>query len=631
MLEFIREKRRSKFVILILGVIILVFVFWGMTPQGDGVNNPAVAIVDGVEIPADVYARSFQAQARQIPKELIEAMNLRQEVADMLVNRLLVLTAAKRDGIKVSKQEVQDNILADPTFHDDGAFDFDFYIGLLNSNRIKEEDYEANIRDEIRIQKMTAKVTAGVTVIETEARELFEREERQVALDYVQIEAKDFEASVKATDLDITKYYELNKQAFMRPTEVKAVYAYIDKAELAKTVSVAGEDVKAFYEKNIVRYQKPIEFKASHILVKPDAANSDQVKADEDARTKAEGLLEELKGGADFAAMAKEHSEDTGSGAKGGDLGYFSLGRMVKPFEAAVIELQVGETSELVQTRFGYHIIKLIDRLDDRTTPLEEVREDIEEILKRNEADAEARARMNSLLVVFESTDDMTKLREEAESRGGVVKETELFAEDDTEVELAASARLRDVAFVLNAGVVANSIVESRGKLYIIKVTERVDAHVPTLDKVDVLVKEVFTEERSKELADAAGKEIITELKEGKKLSAIIKARSLKKGKTEYFKGSDGVIPELNVYLSGMNDIFTLTDDAPVYKETVPYNDGVYVFILRDAKEADAAGFVAVREELKRRIFDEKKAELLEGWIGELRANADITYNEEYM
>ena len=635
MLEFIREKRRSKFVILILGIIILVFVFWGMSPQGGGGNNAAVAVVDGVSIPADVYARIYQRRAKQIPREFLEAMNLRQEVADTLVNRVLILKAARRDGIKVSKQEVQDSILGDPTFYRDGAFNFDYYISLLNRNRIKEEDYEGNIKEEITIQKMTAKVTAGITVIETEARKLFEREGREVSLDYAKLEAKNFKASVKATDEDVKKYYEDNKQTFMRPTEIKAVYAYIDKAELAKGVKVSKEEVHALYEKNISRYKKPIEFKARHILVKPDASKdaspSDVVKAKDAARAKAEGLLKELAGGADFAAMAKLHSEDKGSGAKGGDLGYFSLGRMVKPFEAAVIKLKVGETSDLVETRFGFHIIRLDDRLDDRTVPVEEVYEDIEDKLKRDEAGKEARARMVSLLAVFESTDSVDKLREEAESRSAVVKVTELFAEDDIEVELASNERLRDKTFVLNAGAVAKVIIESQGKLYIIKALDRIDAHVPTLDKVKGLVKEIFIEERSRELADAKAKEIIEELKQGKKLKAVVKAQGLKSGKTEYFKSTGGAIPELNVYLSESSAVFTLTEDAPVYEETVPYNEGVYVFALRNAKEADAADFEAVRDELKARIFNEKKAEVVGDWIEELRAVADITYNQDYM
>ncbi|MCK4846171.1 MAG: SurA N-terminal domain-containing protein [Deltaproteobacteria bacterium] len=637
MLAFIREKKRSKFVILILGVIILVFVFWGMSPQGGAINNASVATVDGTPIPLETYSRIYQERAKQIPKEFLENMNLRQDVADMLINRVLIANAARKDGVKVSKGEVQDGILADPTFHNDGKFDFDFYISLLNRNRIKEEDYEASIKEEILIQKMTNKMASTITVIETEARKLFEREGREVSLNYAELKSKSFEASVKPTDEDLEKYYEENKSTFMRPTEIKALYVYLDKKELAKSVSVLEEEIQARYEKNISRYTKPVEFKASHILIKPSASDGaspeELVKAKDAAREKAAGLLKELKGGANFEALAKKHSEDKGSGANGGDLGYFGLGRMVKPFETAVVNLNIGETSELVETRFGFHIIRLDDKLDDRTTPLKEVREDIEDVLKRNEADEEARARMASLFAVLESTDvdSIEALRAQAKSSGAVVKLTELFAEDDTEVELASNQRLSDEAFVLNAGAIANSIVDSRGKLYIIKVLERVDAHVPAFDKVKGLIKEVFIEARSRELADAAGKEIIKELKEGKSFKGIVKKRSLKSGKTEFFKSGDGSIPKLNVYVSEGSEIFTLTTEAPVYEETVPYADGVYVFVLRSSKEADNAGFTAVRDKLKGRIFNEKKQELIGDWIEGLREVADITYNEDYM
>jgi peptidyl-prolyl cis-trans isomerase D len=641
MLEVFRSRRNSYFVIIIFAIIILGFVFFGVTPsskQNVDEASQVVATVNGSAITSGEYTNIYRRQLDyyknifkdRLDDELLATLNLREKAMESLIERRLVFQEAKNRRLKASKEEVQARIRQYPVFKKDGAFDEATYFAILQQNHLKPTEFEESISTEIIIGKMQQDVVAKVDISNDEAREAFVKENKQIKLEYVKIAPKSFEGKVKISEETARAFLKDNGALFMAPTKIKVFYAYVDKNQFAAKAKVSEDELKAFYEKRKFTYTTPKEVRASHILIGLDKNIKDKVKAKADARKRTEKVLAELRGGAAFAGLAAKYSIDKTSARMGGDLDYFSRGTMVTAFENAAFSLKKGGVSDVVETNFGFHIIKVTGIKGGTTRSFKDARAEIKTNITRRRAEEMARARMVELHKTFKTEGaTIETIKKAAQERALKTSQTAFFTESDVKVELVKQDKLRNTAFALPASGVSGIIYMPKG-FYILKVVERVDSHVSSYEDVATRISKTLIREESLAMASKKAIELRAVAASGKNFKRLMRKAGFKTASTDYFSSLSGFISGIGIFVGDRMDLFEM-EKGDVYKDAIEHGRSFYVLKTTGVKAADMSSFEPGRLELRRRLLEKKKQDTYEAWMEELRSKAEITINEELL
>jgi len=367
MLHVVRRNKNSVLIWAILGVVVFVFVFWGVEAVVTGPAVTAVATVGDTAIePLEVQraernlVQAYRnAYKDQLTPEVRKSLNLRQQALEGLIDRAVLAEQASELGIRIGDNELRDVILGNPNFQRDGRFDKDLYVRALRYSRLTPAEYEESRRGDLAIQRLEQLVEDGVMVGANEVRDAVIAQLETRTFRFVKLPTSEFEAGVDVDDEEaLVATYEKLQSKYTRPEMVRAAMLVFAPEDFADQVEVTDEEIAAFYEENKEgRFTHPHEVSARHILIKVDAGADEETKAA--ARARITEIQEKLAAGEDFAALATEFSEDTGSAAKGGELGFFSKGRMVPEFEEAAFRLEPGGTSDVVESPFGFHLIRV--------------------------------------------------------------------------------------------------------------------------------------------------------------------------------------------------------------------------------------------------------------------------------
>lgn len=414
-------RNNKKIVQVFLALITLPFALWGVDSYvrdaGVGAN---VAVVGESKITVQQFQEAWRDQmdrARQqlgpnFRQEMFDTPEMRLAVANSLVEQRLLLLEAGKSHLSVGNAFLADIIASMPSLQVDGKFSKQRYEAALAAQGMSPEMFEARLRQDLIMQQLVGAVgdTGIVPVALAESMLRIQGEERQVA--EIRLAPEQFSGDVKLAADAAKAFYEANQKQFQTPERVRAEYVVLSLEALLAQVAVSEAEVKAWYESHLDRYRQGEERRASHILITLAAGASD---ADKDkAKVKAEEVLKDVrKNPAKFAELAKQHSQDPGSAANGGDLGFFSRGMMVKPFDDAAFGLKQGELSGLVQSDFGFHIIKVTGIKEAKQKKLDEVRAEIEGELKRQGAQkryAEAAEAFTNM--VYEQSDSLAPVVE---------------------------------------------------------------------------------------------------------------------------------------------------------------------------------------------------------------------------
>ena len=271
-----------------------------------------------------------------------EALLRSQAIAQLVSNELLI-QEAHRLGFEVDEAELRQSIASMPNFQANGQFDKDAYLEILRQNGLKPTDFEELQRRQLLAAKVEDLVSQGAHVSDAEVKERFQFDNERVSLKFVRLPAASFAPQVTLSDQDVQAYYNENQERYREPERVRIQMVEFRPADFAKQVNPTDDEIKEYYDANLAQFQKQEEVHARHILftVKPDASDADKAAA----RKQAEEVLAKAKGGADFAELAKQYSQDS-TAAGGGDLGNFARGVMTPPFEAAAFALEPGQISE---------------------------------------------------------------------------------------------------------------------------------------------------------------------------------------------------------------------------------------------------------------------------------------------
>lgn len=415
MLEFFRTHGKPLQFLLLL-VIIVAFVFVGVEGyirMADSANL-TVAKVGGFEIKQSeldqAHRQAVERMRQQMPGvdvKLFDTPEAKQRVLDDLVRERVLRTAVVKQNLSVSDEQLMRSFATDPQFAQIRTPEGTVSKEFLSMRGLSSAAFAEQLRDDFAMRQVMLGVTgsqiAGTTATNTALDSLLERREVQVQ----RFDAKEYLAKVNPTDADIEAYYKSNTSQFRTTEEARIEYVVLDLNAIKKQITLSEDELQNYYKQNIGRYTSAEERHAAHILIKvnPGASADDKAKA----KAKAEALLAEArKNPAGFGELAKKNSQDEGSAPNGGDLDFFGRGAMVKPFDEAVFAMKAGEISNVVESEFGFHIIKLIEARGGETKPFESVRPQIvEEVSKPKAQEAYAAAAEQFSNLVYEQSDSL--------------------------------------------------------------------------------------------------------------------------------------------------------------------------------------------------------------------------------
>lgn len=386
--------KHKTFAQMVLALVTLPFAFFGVDYyfRSSG-SATAVATVGGSKIEQREYdnlmreqqARMRQALGARYDPAMLDTPAVRYALLDQLVNQRLLENLGSAEHFRVTDGQLRQFIAALPPFQEDGKFSATKYAEVLAGQGMTPLQFEQRVRGELQLSPLQDPIVGGSFAAQAAVRHYLALAEQKREVAVASVEDAPFEKSVAVTSAEIKAYYDKNPGDFQTPEVAKIEYLTLSQDALAAQMKIDPAEVKQAYEANARQYTTAEERQASHILiaVKPDASAADKAAA----KAKATMILAKARAKPeDFAALAKEYSQDPGSSQQGGDLGSFARGSMVKPFEDAVFAAKVGDIVGPVETSFGYHIIKVTGVTPAHVQTLDEVKGRIEADLRRQKA-----------------------------------------------------------------------------------------------------------------------------------------------------------------------------------------------------------------------------------------------------
>jgi len=380
-----RDKAVRAFLIFLLGLVALSMVTYLIPSSGVGAtsgDDAVVAQIGSDKITTQEITRTISrmTQNRQLPPELLSIYA--PQVIQQVINERAMAWKAADLGMKVSADET-DNTIIDSIpaqYVKDGKVDPATLAAVLQQQGTTLADLKESTTREILIGRLEAMIAGGVVVSGQEVEKEFHQRNDKVKIQYVVLAAANFQKETEPTDAEIQSWYDANKQTFQVPDKRSLAVIVLDPAKVGAGIQISDSQLRAAYNDRQADFQTPERVQARHILLKSDASNDAVIKA------KAEALLKQIQGGADFEKLAKEKSEDPGSAVNGGELGWITRGQMVPEFEKATFALKVGETSGLVKTNYGYHIIRVEAHEQAHLQPFDDVKAQLTAELQKQAA-----------------------------------------------------------------------------------------------------------------------------------------------------------------------------------------------------------------------------------------------------
>ena len=413
MFDSVRAHQRILLAVILL-LITPAFVLWGVSGYDRMFSaGDEVAVVGGEPISRQALEQAHRRQldqlrdmaGGQLDTAMFDTPQARQQTLENLITQQALLVQARKERILVPDELVRKSIAETPGLQDaDGRFDYERYRMVLAQQGMSPAGYEAQVRQELALQMLGRSLQSTTIVPTAVVDHLYGVLEERRTIRVRRIDPKDFEAGIEPTDEQIQAYYDANGARYELPEAVDVETVVFDRSSIT-VPEPSADELKAYYEQNRSRFAAPEQRRASHILI---AAEGDD-KARAEARAKAEAILARVKADpASFETIARAESQDPGSAASGGDLGYFARDMMVGPFSDAAFGMKEGEIAGPIESEFGYHIIKLTGVKNAGEKPFDEVRDEIartwreQELARRFNAEAEE---FNNL--VYEQSDSL--------------------------------------------------------------------------------------------------------------------------------------------------------------------------------------------------------------------------------
>jgi len=619
-LHSIREKATGWFAWVIVILISIPFALWGINSYITPDASPAVANVGDYKVTIQEFQNAVQNESKEFKGQVDDAL-IKQIALEKIINNRALINFLTNSGLSISKNQIDSHIRKDANFQLDGQFSEEIYNRFLPSAYSKS-NYRNSIATQLLLGQFSDGINSSAFVSDEEVKRVIQLIKQKRDISYSIVKAENFLDKISITDEEITNYYQNFQDQFKNPEQIKLAYIEISRQDLAKNVQVTDEKINKYYQDNLSQYTQPERRKASHILFTL-AADADTETKD-NVKTEAQAVLDKINSGSDFSEMAKLHSKDPGSADNGGDLGFFGKGEMLPAFEESAYSLQPGSVSELVESSFGYHIIKLISVEGGESKPLETVKDTIIESIQFDEVENDYFEKVEAMqTIAYEQPDSLEPVSAELDL---VIQESKLITNAGGE-GILANAKLLNVAFsetVLEEGNNSDLIELGNDHVAVIRLVERIPADIKPLDEVKSMIETRLKQDSITEKAQEKASELVKQLTDGKSLNDLSQQHSLIIVNTGAVDRQDISVPrEIS------NKAFTMPREMK-YSTTNMMNGDIAVIVIKSIEDGDSGD---------QALFDSIKTALLQNTgnmetslsILQIRSDSKIVINTQLL
>ena len=650
MIRFLQTQGPTKKIILsgillvICAAMVITFIPGGLTSELTGQpGKGVVAKVDGSEISSDEVRQTARQMAQQDAQRYGEMAQklmpflIQQETiraVDQMIDRQALLSAARRMGLRVSPEEVKDELQHGryaATFFPGGNFIGQVeYEEMLQRANLTAPKFEQSVGDDILLTKLQALISGSASASENEIHSQFMKDNSKVKFEYAVLKQDDLRKGLHPTDEELKAFYETHKGSYANsvPEKRKVKYAIVETGNAAADVQVTSDDLRTYYDQHRDQYRMPEQVEVSHILIKTPLPGPDG-KVDEkgvaEARHRAEDLLQQLKSGAKLEDLAKKYSEDTGSAKQGGSLGWIGKGQTVPEFEKTAFSLSKGQMSDLVKSSYGFHIIRVDDKREAHVRTLDEVKPEIEPVIKHQKGQQIAQKKADALMKQARTLG----LDAAAATLGVPVITSDFFSRKDNLPGLGPANQFMDAVFASAENSPPDMAPASQG-ITVFQLLGVKPASTPTFEEIRSRVEDEFKNERSSTLLSQK----VQELSDRAKAEHDLKRAAKELGatvKTSDFVLPDGQVPDVGS-MSGQAAVAFTMKPGEISGPISSGANAVVLSVLENQQPSDA-DFTAKRDQIRDQLLLGKQEErfklFVSSLVDEMTRSGKIRRNEE--
>lgn len=510
--------------------------FFGPPNYAAKVNGEPISLERVAEAWSEQQSRFLQQFGGEIPAATKKS--LQDNLIESFIRQQLVSERAREAGYRVDGQRLRQAIEQEPAFQLDGKYNEQLALARLAQVGLTAERYRADVRRDLQNAELERALVISDFATPQEISRRFALEDEQRELRWALLPAARHLAGIAVDDAVVAEYYERNASRWMRPELVRLRYAELRADQLAGQVVVTEADLQDLYAQNRDRYVVPEKRRARHILITVEGGNEAA------ARKQAEAVLAEVRAGKDFSALAGQYSRDSGSAAQGGDLGWSDRQAFVGPFADALFAMKQGETSDLVRTEFGFHIIRLDGIEPAKVQTFEEARSDLEDAVRRDKlADLFGEKQEEVQRRIERGGADLDAI---ARDLGLTVGEVPEFVRGSGGEPLGADRGLEEIVYgdaVLNLRRIGGPVPLGEDRFVIVKVLEHRKASPRPLAEVRDEVIAAVRQERAAAAARAAADAELRRLEAGESLDAVAKTLGVTAEPARFVSRGDPSVP----------------------------------------------------------------------------------------
>ncbi len=532
MLQSIRERAQGVIAAVIVLFLCLTFAVWGVESYLNEAKKVVVAEINGEEVELEEFQSTFQRLRQRAQAELGDAFEpavwseeaTKRKALDYLVEERVLTQNVDRARLRMSTEQVAEFLKRSPNFQVDGKFSNERYAQVTSMLGFSEHAYEDQARKDLALQQLRAGVVASAFLTPHEVARVEQLQAQTRTLGYAVIAPTD-SGKEAISDQDASAHFKQHQEEYRVEDKVALEYVELKLENLESGLVVSADQVQAYYDAHKADFTIDEQRNASHILIQLKAGATSA--EDAEAKQKASRMREMVLSGKPFDEIAKEHSDDIGSRAEGGATGLFGRGVMAPEFEQAVFSMQKDDVSEPIKTNFGYHIIKLTEIKPGGITPLAEVKSDVEQKVRREQAEElyyETAERFSE--AVYEHPDSLTEAAEQL-----TMKVQATSPQTRAEVAAMFSSAVADAVWeaeVLTQGLASAPVEIGDHRIVAVRVTRYEPSHLPSLEQVKNAVVVQLQTQRVKDAAKARGDALLERMRKGEAAAAIAAADQLK-------------------------------------------------------------------------------------------------------
>jgi peptidyl-prolyl cis-trans isomerase D len=634
MLDYMRKNAGSWVIKLLLFGIIVVFAFWGVGSNSGRDANTVLTIGD-VRVPYNEYrdmyntlVETYREAYSNIDSATLEFLDIRGQAVEALMERYLLLEAARRLDVNVVNDEVAAQIALTSAFQENGVFSPQRYQLFLDINRLTPEAYEATLLKEIAIGKVVALIRSTAVITPQEVDDNLQILTRKAKARVLRFDPNDFVRKLSEPDKEeLMDYFEDNIETYRIPERFRQDVAIIDPVQMEADTSVSVDEIEDWYEDRELEYTEPAAYDISHILFAlPRDASAESISA---VRVLAEDVAGKISDGdITFTNAVKKHSNDPASAGQGGKLGFVVESELDRSIRDAISNLETGEITEPIPTSNGFEVVRLDSFRESRLTPFDEVRDGIKAQLTKEKAFEAAYDLADDLLdEVFDTGNSLEQL---AEARGLMTSTTPLFSRGSALEAMELPTELLEAAFDTEEEEVGD-IYERGGRLYLFQTLERNSSYLPELDEVRDEVEGSFLVSKAMDLALAGARESLEALESGSTLESLAKEMRRQPIEPAPFTILESTITGVDDTQSVVNAAFSVVE--PGGSAVASGSQAHYLIVLDGFVEADEEELAEKRSTVKEALQSQRELDLLDGYIQALKEEmADqIVVNERLL